>query len=479
MIPDAYSAVLDPTEEMPNREQLALNARSGIAIDQQGINWGDAAIQAFMADARVGSGKVDFRFPNRAVTIPLGLGMDESGNFDRARNALQQKVALLQESGGVIKRGDDLNPLYADIISASLSVPDVWGDSAELEPGVTLSLECSPDFYGPELALDPLVSSKGSLAKVLTAGGAQAPISGAFPGRVSLTVAMAAGSPTLEKQRRGGLVWAFRKRNYDAAAPLILNAADLFPSFGAVVADAYAVSGNSMQYSVVGPSWNSVLEIRHTTSWFPHVGTYRVWVRAAAVASVGQPEGGIRLRWDRGGVITPITNTKAPWPANYSSGDYVLMNLGLISLNKLPLSPQVWTGLIDVSGGTATLFTAKIDQIYLQPVDEYAGIVSSNPNAIFASDAAVPTYPKTSALRWDGCICEGVLGYRPLVTYGNLPRIPISGMENSPVELFMKATVGSLDGELGAPLNLPSYDDRDLSEFEVGVSYRPCHLFRP
>jgi hypothetical protein len=39
-------------------------------------------------------------------------------------------------------------PLYADIVDAALTAPDVYGEGGGVEPGVVLRLTCRPDFYG-------------------------------------------------------------------------------------------------------------------------------------------------------------------------------------------------------------------------------------------------------------------------------------------------------------------------------------------
>jgi hypothetical protein len=56
-------------------------------------------------------------------------------------------------------------PLYADIVDAALTVPDVYGEGGGVEPGVVLRLTCRPDFYGPprELSSDRRIGVVGAV----------------------------------------------------------------------------------------------------------------------------------------------------------------------------------------------------------------------------------------------------------------------------------------------------------------------------
>jgi hypothetical protein len=61
--------VLDPSELSTGRAELDISN----FIKADGVDWGDAAIEAYMAEASVGQIPVDFRVPNRTVQIPLVL----------------------------------------------------------------------------------------------------------------------------------------------------------------------------------------------------------------------------------------------------------------------------------------------------------------------------------------------------------------------------------------------------------------------
>jgi hypothetical protein len=101
------AVILDPAEVADSRTELNLNSGS-LRVGPDGIDWGEAALQAFMAQASRGELPVDFRLPNRQIKIPLLLGADGKAGFAAARRNLQAKVALFQREGGWLKRGADI-----------------------------------------------------------------------------------------------------------------------------------------------------------------------------------------------------------------------------------------------------------------------------------------------------------------------------------------------------------------------------------
>jgi hypothetical protein len=146
--------VLDPSEVAGTRRELVLADAMISRVAEGGPDWGDATIEAFMAEnGQIGSLPIDFAVPNRQVTIPLLLKDDSSLTFDELRSQTQAIVGLWQAEGGWIKRElGDGRKLYLDVVNASLKL---GGSTAQALYGIdadaVLSLEVLPGWYGDEI----------------------------------------------------------------------------------------------------------------------------------------------------------------------------------------------------------------------------------------------------------------------------------------------------------------------------------------
>src|SRR5215204_5448647 len=107
---------LDPTEVSTGRASFDITPW----MSEDGADWGDSEIQAYMADQARGATPVDFRVPNRQVQIPLRL-RDRGGTaFASVRALVQAKAALFQREGGWLRRLTSGGTVYADVVNASL-----------------------------------------------------------------------------------------------------------------------------------------------------------------------------------------------------------------------------------------------------------------------------------------------------------------------------------------------------------------------
>jgi hypothetical protein len=376
-----YAVVLDPAAVAPGRAELSLNS-GNIAVvggEGHGIDWGEAAIKAFLAEQQFGEVPTDFRVPNRIVSIPLLLGAKDGGSQaeqEAARRTLAQKVALFQRQGGVLMRKRATGePLYADIINATLTVPDVW--EGEVEPGVLLKLECLPDFYGEEIELDA-VEETGQIAAVLKKAGVAATIAGDYPARTRVVLTEKAS-----KNQRG-VLWGFRSTYYDALATSALS----FDTYtmttinGAVTGIASggeqpAFSGKVAKLVAPEPNtWHPFIELTSSTiatgasgsepktKHLQHQGSYRVWARVTGTA--GQR---FRLAWSANDATAPILNASM---ALDETGPWQLLDLGEIRIEEPPFGDHWWNGLIQVETGPGA-HEVLADRLWLQPLDDGAG----------------------------------------------------------------------------------------------------------
>lgn len=353
----SYVLILDPSEVATSRSELDLNS-GVIRVDRDGIDWGDAAIEAYMAQLAVGQVPVDYRLPNRTITIPLFLGADDSGQaaFDAARALLNRKVGLFQREGGWLKRESNVGPLYADIVNATLTEPDRYGEAAGVESDVKLVLECLPDFYGNEVDL-------GATDGVSGMAPTYSNIAGDHPGRVRIVVTNEAGADF------NGLLWALRSRYLDA-----VDSAHSVVTYGAdelteITPGVTAAPGVTLSAGAWMPLLSTTLAA--DDSDLTHRGAYRVWARCWS--SNATPK--FRFIYDVGDLALPEENDVAVLPA--AGGDY-LLDLGSIYLEPPPVGAHRWRGVVQAYGATND-DTAVITELILQPISEFAGRLASDP----------------------------------------------------------------------------------------------------
>jgi hypothetical protein len=346
-----------------------LNLNSGlIAVDgSKGINWGTAEIHAWLAEAKYGESQASFRVPNRVVEIPLMLG----GTFpcseaeeEEARAQLQQKIGLLQRAGGtLLRQRENGEPLYADIVYASLTVPDQYGEEGAVEPDVILLLTCLPDFYGTSIQLTG-VTDLADFTAVLESGGQPAVIRGDYPARSQITFTDTSG----HTQR--SLLWGLRSTYYSpaATAELIYDAITFLLLNGATHeahSGTYAGEWAILKEPAVA-TWHPMLETQAGEEQaLSHLGTYRVWARVYA-AGRGMK---VRLAWSQDDATAPTYNPAVEIPGQEA---FYLVDLGEIRLEPPPIGLSSWKGIIQVLTGEKS-YAFAIDRFWLQPLDDGAG----------------------------------------------------------------------------------------------------------
>lgn len=345
---------LDPSEVAVDRTELAINV-SPIRVAEAGIDWGDAQIEAYMAEAHRGQVPVDFRVPNRTITIPIIYGPAEDAALTAARAALRAKVARIQQEGGWLKRSEGR---YCDVVNATLREPDRHSYLG-YEIDVVLTLEAIPDFYGDEIELDDIEETTAAeIVQVLQLDAADAVIDGDYPGRVRIVVDEDDG------ETQHSLMWGLRSRYYSSAATaaLVYDAEDLTPVGQA------AVSGGSVEHTNLQTVWTSVLSTEHAVSGhLTHQGTYRVWARAQSDSDV-PPQ--LRILYGVGGLSVSTDNTGGAIARGDS--EWHLVNLGTIFLRPSLLGTHYWEGLIQAKANAAG-DDVTIGKLWLQPIDDGAG----------------------------------------------------------------------------------------------------------
>jgi hypothetical protein len=397
-----FGVVLDPAAVAPGRAELNLNsgAIQVVGGEGHGIDWGEAAVKAFLAEQQYGESATDFRVANRIISIPLLLGAKDGGTQteqEAARRALEQKVALFQRQGGVLMRQRASGELlYADIVTATLIVPDVW--EGNVEPGVVLKLECLPDFYGAEVELDT-IEEAGQINSVLQKGGLQATILGDYPARTRIVLT------EKSKHDQRSLLWGFSSTFYASGAEtaLALDAYLLTLVNGATSAvESGTYSGKWAILSAPEPNvWHPFIETTIAASGknLNHVGSYRVWARCSGI-----PPQQVRLAWSANNALAPTYNAAVPI-GTVTAGGFNLLDLGEVRVEESPIGEHWWKGILQVNTGASSVPLA-VDRIWLQPLDDGAG--RSRATGVPISTLLAPVHSATTAANATGGIAGTV-----------------------------------------------------------------------
>jgi hypothetical protein len=351
----AETIILDPSAVATNRTQVDITA----FVADTGVDWGDAAIEAYMAEASRGQFPVDFRFPNRIIQIPLKLQTRGATSFETARSQMQAKVGLFQRQGGWLSRTTAVGTLYADVVNATLKMGGSWYQAnSSFDPDAILTLECIPDFYGAEIDLGDNVETTNS-AIVFTDTG----VKGDYPGRMRLVVDEDQG------QNQRGMIYGLRSLYYSSSAAARLR---------------YPASELTSVATTVQSDWTVLFSTDRDSGTAPlgamvHQGTYRVWIKATL--SANKPT--VRLAWAVGDLLNAVYND--PSTVDSTTAGSFLLDLGEVRLDASPVGTHQWKGLIQAKGSSVSL---TLEEFWRVPVDEGYGTI----RAITNTDPGITVY---------------------------------------------------------------------------------------
>ena len=365
------TVTLDPVEVSINRTEFDITH----FIAQAGPDFGDAAIEQYLADVQQGQIPVDYRYPNRTVTVPLLLRDHPAHTFEELRAYFQQKTSIFQREGGWIKRETLKGPLYGQVMNAQLKLGGstaqaLWGVDAD----AVLTLTTLPDWFGDEI-VDSIRSNPSNATELIYT---ITDVDGDLSARSRLIL------KNLSAIDMHGLLWGVRSRNYsaDATARLVYEAEALTPvAPAAIAANANASGGSEVKIPSLSNNWTPVLSTDLAgVGSLTHIGTYRVWARVrtevdAAYLALAGTTPRVRLVWDVGDLIQPVENVPIRLPLD---ADFFLADLGEIRIDRAPIGNHRWQGMIQAQEGYKPF---AVDKIWFQPLDEAAGRLSMSPLA--------------------------------------------------------------------------------------------------
>lgn len=375
----AEQIILDPSEVASNRTELDITPW----ISADGVDWGDASIEAYYSDAVRGSVPVDYRLPNRDVGGGLVFSQSLGGTTPAAaRSAIQTKLALFQREGGWIKRVTaGGGTVYADVVDASFRATSVpgWASRDGVDNSASFSLSCIPDFYEDE-ATDADNSTTTARELIFTTALTG---EGEVPQRVR-TVVDNDGSTDWR-----GLIWAYRGRHYSSAttAQSEYEAEEL-----GTLDIAAKTAGTTIYGTVTSGMWSGGTVVHHgtlSTSWTPalstnvggstyltHTGTYQVFARLVSTSGTTVQA---RFVWDTGDWINTVENPawRFPGGGTTTATQPFIADLGEIRLDAAPVGTHRWQGQVQFKGDSGAE-AASIDKLWIVNKDEGMGCLSAS-----------------------------------------------------------------------------------------------------
>lgn len=358
----AERIVLDPSGIDSTRTSLDITPWIGA----DGVDWGDAGIQTYLAEQVRGETPVDYRVPNREVSAPLVFNTAQGGTTTlQARAKIQAKVALFQREGGAIMRVTDSGgTVYADVVDAGFRATSVpgWASRGSADPGASLSLTCQPDFYGEETTLaDHTETSLPVLIFTDTS------VSGDYPARVRIVV------DEDDSDTQLGLLWGFRSRYYNSATAAALgHEAETLQTLdtAAKAALSGASGGTVVTHGTLSTNWTPVVGTNiGGTTYMTHQGSYRVWARLYSTSGTTVQA---RLAWDVGDMVAPTENAAFRLPSGTA---FYWADLGEVRLDAPPVGTHRWQGQVQGKGDVGAE-NLSVDYLAFQPLDEGAGMLT-------------------------------------------------------------------------------------------------------
>ncbi len=452
MTPTTERIILDPGEVSTGRTEFDITPW----IDHEGIDWGDAAISAFMSETEVGEIPVDFRIPNRQITIPLAFVNRGTVTAQVARARLQAKLALFQREGGWLKRVTNSGgTVYGDVVDGMFHATSTPGYTSKRDEDYVASatLNLVPEFYGNEITLGDHVETTDS-ELIFT----ETEIIGDMPGRVRLVV------DNDQASAQTSLVYGFRSRNYDSATSAKLFwEVEEFDVLGAT-GTRQALSGASGGTVVRGTATTGLATIVYNST-FTHQGHYRVFARCYSSSSASANLWA-QFKYSPSGETSDAYSVANDEVKVKGGSIFQVLDLGQVDIRKSPVGSHKWLGRLRARGSLGTE-NIRFDSLWFVPADEYSGVIRAD--AMTASATG-------NELRTEGYFAKTSSYYHERPIWGDLPRLPVPKQPGGVVETFLMASRGTIGDSTGI---VASSDVGLADDISAKLIYRPSWLFVP
>jgi hypothetical protein len=366
---------LDPNEFATTRTELGLDS---LGFSVRDANWGDADMELFYARQALGEIPADRHPPNRAVSITLDVKGEGAIDFPTAAAKLQQKVGLIQDEGGWVRRdlknaglpGAFRIPVAYRLYNATLSGLDGWHMlHRDRAPDVALTLTASPYCYGT--AEEVLTDHAETTAKELIF--TESVIKGSAPGIFRCTIDNDQAAPADWR----GVLLAAESRDYSSAstAALAYECEALTPLGGGAIATLTGASGGGSNNVILTQALSSkataVLssQILSGSAHMTHKGTRRMIFRIYdPTATPGTIEFALEYRvlgtsqWQRNDAVrTKVANSQ-----------FSLLDVGEVRLPSAVLGSQRWEWRLTARSYSGSGQTPRLDKVWIVPTEIYS-----------------------------------------------------------------------------------------------------------
>lgn len=327
--------------------------------------------------------------PNASTSTRTGSGSDRK-RFLRCLYDLQEKIEKLSESGGTLKRIlPDGSWMVFDVVEATF-VGNWEKRFNQGQEEFQFELICRP---GARLAPITFTAHEEKTLPILKFVELEVP--GNLPAYGDLLIEDIQGV----NRNFAAVAVASRFLDQSANADVFYEAEGRARLGGSTLIAGPGIPSGSESNKVVeaiasGGYWGAKLSTRSSLgTHVSHVGAQkiiaRVWLPTANIGDVS-----MKFEYAQGDLLRWRSCAPVVFPANSSEGIWVLVDLGVVRLNRAVLGPQRWEGRIATKSTNQTGVTDKvlIDWIAILPVEEFYGearsltSAGSETNALIASD---------------------------------------------------------------------------------------------